>query len=335
MLRVTENGLYCEAGDFHIDPWGPAERALITHAHADHARPGSGRYLCAGPCAPLLGARLPTSRVESAPYGETVYLNSVRVSFHPAGHILGSAQVRLEHRGEVWVVSGDYKLEADPTCASFEPVRCHVFVTESTFGLPIYRWAPQAEVLEEIHGWWRANQGKGKASVLFGYALGKCQRLLAALDEGIGPVYAHGAVERVSGIYRAAGVPLPPCGYASRENRKDWAGCLILAPPSASGSPWMRRFGHASTAFASGWMRIRGPRRRRAVDRGFVLSDHADWRGLLDAIHATGAEQVLVTHGYRQVLARWLESQGLRADSLETKFEGESEEEAIGPEAAP
>jgi putative mRNA 3-end processing factor len=330
MLRVTDHGLYCEAGGFHIDPWGPANRALITHAHSDHARAGSERYLCADACAPLLRERLPASPIESVPYGKAVSLDGVRVSFHPAGHVLGSAQIRVEHKGEVWTVSGDYKIEADPTCAPFEPVRCDVFVTESTFGLPVYRWTPQEEVFAEILSWWRANQEKGKATVLFGYALGKAQRLLAGLDPSIGPIYAHGAVHHLNELYRAAGVRLPPCGHATEESR-DWSRALILAPPSANGSPWMRRFGRVSTGFASGWMRIRGPRRRRAVDRGFVLSDHADWPGLLSAIRASGAGQVLVTHGYRQVMVRWLESQGLRADSLETRFEGEHDEEPAEP----
>jgi putative mRNA 3-end processing factor len=328
LLQLTENGLYCPAGDFHIDPWRPVERAVITHAHSDHARRGSQRYLAARPGARLLRSRLgDDTAIDPLDYGEAVDIRGVRVSLHPAGHILGSAQVRLEHGGHVWVVSGDYKLADDPTCAPFAPVRCHTFVTESTFGLPIYRWPAAAEVFADINAWWRQNRDDGRATLLFGYALGKAQRLLAGLDTSIGPVYTHGAVEKLNRDYRDSGVALPPTTYVGDLPRgTDWAGALIVAPPSAHGSPWVRRFGAASTAFASGWMRIRGTRRRRAVDRGFVLSDHADWPGLLDAVRATGAERVWVTHGYVTVLVRWLREQGIEAEGLQTHFEGERDE---------
>jgi putative mRNA 3-end processing factor len=335
VLQLSESGLYCPAGDFHIDPWGPVDRAVITHSHADHARPGSKRYLTAQPGERLLQMRLgDAAAIEGTPYGETVVWNGVRISLHPAGHILGSAQVRLERGGEVWVVSGDYKVEPDPTCAPFEPLRCHTFVTESTFGLPIYRWRPQAEVFDQIHYWWRRNQERGKASLLLAYALGKAQRVLAGLDPSIGPIYTHGAVEKVNTVYRAAGVALPETIHAVTAGERDWSRALILAPPQANGTPWIRRFGPVSTGFVSGWMRIRGARRRRSLDRGFVLSDHADWPALLDAIHATGAKSVGVTHGYRHPLARWLEDHGTAALPVETRFEGEQDETGSGEEAA-
>jgi putative mRNA 3-end processing factor len=326
LLTLTEQGFYCPAGGFYIDPWQPVERAVITHAHSDHARWGSRAYLCSREGEGVLRTRMGSdAAIQSVPYGEIVQINGVEVSLHPAGHILGSAQVRVAHRGEVWCVSGDYKTGGDdPTCTPFEPVRCNAFVSEATFALPIYRWEPQAAVFAQINAWWRANQAAGRSSLLLGYALGKAQRLLAGLDASIGPILCHGAVERLNRDYRADGVPLPPTRYSGEVGRGfDWSQALIVAPPSAHGTPWTRRFGEVSAGFASGWMRIRGARRRRAVDRGFVLSDHADWPGLLDAIKATGAEEVWVTHGYTAVLARHLEELGLRARAVPTRFEGE------------
>jgi putative mRNA 3-end processing factor len=250
--------------------------------------------------------------IQTVAYGETLHFGDVTVSLHPAGHILGSAQVRIERGGEVWVVSGDYKLAADPTCPPFEPVRCHTFVTESTFALPIFRWADGRETVAAIEAWWRDNQEAGKASLIFAYPIGKAQRILAEIDPSIGPVVCHGGVERINAIYRGQGIGLPASGELSEFRR-----ALILAPPSAMGSPWTRRFAPASTAMASGWMRIRGPRRRRALDRGFVLSDHADWPALLSAIDATGAESIRVAHGYRGPLSRWLQEHGKAAEAIE------------------
>jgi putative mRNA 3-end processing factor len=235
----------------------------------------------------------PEAVLETLPYGRKVKIKEVQVSLYPAGHVLGSAQVRVEHRGEVWVVSGDYKTASDPTCAPFEPVRCHSFITEATFALPIYRWPAPEIIMAEVNRWWRANQAAGKGSLLLSYTLGKAQRLLAGLDPVIGPIYTHGAVERLNQDYRESGVELPPTRYVSEAPPgTDWSKALIVAPPYVHASPWLRRFGPLSTGFASGWMRIRGTRRRRAVDRGFVLSDHADWPGLIETIKATGAEQV-------------------------------------------
>jgi putative mRNA 3-end processing factor len=335
LLRADENGLWCEAGGFYVDPWAPAGKALITHAHSDHARPGSSAYLCAAPCAPVLRARLGVDcLIQTLPYGETLGVGDVSVSFHPAGHVLGSAQIRVEHRGEVWVVSGDYKLTPDRTCTPFEPVRCDTFVTESTFGLPIYRWEPEGTVAAAIHDWWRSNRERGKCSVIFGYPLGKSQRLLAALDPSMGPIFCHGAVERMNRVYRDNGVSLPATQYPGDVTRGyDWTQAIVIAPPSAHGSVWMKRFGPASTALASGWMRIRGTRRRRSIDRGFVLSDHADWPGLQTAIAETGADSVLVTHGYRSPLVRWLREQGKDAQALDTRYEAEGEQ-TEDPEAS-
>ena len=334
LLSITDRGLFCEAGDFYVGPWLPVPRAIITHAHGDHARWGCERYLGSREGSRVLRTRLGIdATIRSVEFGETVDVNGVRVSLHPAGHILGSAQVRVEHRGEVWVVSGDYKTELDPTCTPFEPVRCHTFVTESTFGLPIYRWSSQTDVFAEIREWWRANKEHGRASVLFAYALGKAQRVLAGLrDAPIGPIYAHGAVERLNRDYREAGVPIADTIYASALPRgHDFAGGLIVAPPSAAGSTWLRRFGALSTGFASGWMRIRGARRRRTLDRGFALSDHVDWPSLLTAIENTGAERVWVTHGYREPVVRWLNERGMHAEAVASRGEGEGESELAEP----
>jgi putative mRNA 3-end processing factor len=271
----------------------------------------------------VLRSRLGSDAViETLAYGEAREIQGVHLSLHPAGHVLGSAQVRVEHRGEVWVASGDYKLAPDPTCTAFEPVRCHTFITESTFGLPIYRWPSESQVFSEINEWWRRNQSIGKASVVFAYSLGKAQRVLAGIDPGIGPLFAHGAIRNLNSCYRESGVVLPDAASPDEAGKGyDWSRALVLAPPSAQGSIWMRRFGTLSTAFASGWMRIRGTRRRRSIDRGFVLSDHADWPGLLEAIRLTGAECVWVTHGYRAPLVRWITEHGLQAKVVETRWE--------------
>ena len=325
VLTVTDRGIHCPAGGFHIDPWKPVERALITHGHSDHARPGHGRYLCTPAAAPVIRHRLGDIRIATQPYGKLLQIGDAIVSFHPAGHVPGSAQIRVEVGGEVWVVSGDYKTEADGLSEPFEPVRAHAFVTECTFGLPVFKWRPQAEVMADIDAWWRRNAAEGRASVLGAYALGKAQRILANLDTSIGPILTHGAVEAVNKVLRAQGLPLPPTIRVTPETDPGaHPGALVLATPSALGTPWMRRFGPVSTAFASGWMALRGIRRRRAADRGFVLSDHADWDGLNAAIRATGAETVLVTHGYTAVFRRWLDSLGLDARIVETAFEGES-----------
>ena len=319
-------GLYCPAGDFYIDPCRAVHRAVITHAHADHARAGHGHVLAtaisAGVLRSRLGANLP---LQGLAYGQTVVHNGVRISLHPAGHVLGSAQVRLAHAGRVWVASGDYYLSAiderNPTCAPFEPLRCDCFITESTFGLPIYHWPPQAEVLSQIDAWWRANAAAGRPSLLLAYSLGKAQRLLAGLDAGIGPIRVHSAMATINQAYRDAGVALPAAAVLGDLPDGRLPGhALVLAPPSVLGSTWARQLGDCSTAFASGWMQVRGAHRRRGAGRGFVLSDHADWPGLQRAIRATGAERVIVTHGQEAVMVRWLQESGLQADACHTEY---------------
>jgi putative mRNA 3-end processing factor len=330
LVTLRPEGLYCPPGDFYIDPWRPVERAVITHAHADHARPGHRHYLAARPGAGVLRSRLGAIPLQCLDYGEAVIHHGVRLSLHPAGHVLGSAQVRLEFGGEVWVASGDYKTAPDPTCVAFEPVPCHTFITESTFGLPIYRWQSEAELMGQINRWWAANAALGRASVLLCYSFGKAQRILAGLDVSIGPVVTHGAVEPLNRAYREAGVALAPTVSAQAVDKGSARRAMVLAPPSVAGTPWLQRFGEASTAFASGWMRLRGARRRRALDRGFVLSDHADWPGLLGAIEATRAQRVIVTHGDSDALVRWLrEGRGLQADVFQTAFGDEQAEAKV------
>jgi putative mRNA 3-end processing factor len=326
LIVTTNAGLYCPQGDFHIDPWAPVPRAVITHAHGDHARSGSAVYLTADSGRNVLRSRLgPDARIETLPYGEPTFFNGVRVSLHPAGHILGSAQIRIEYRGDVWVASGDYKVASDRTCAPFDPVGCRVFITESTFGLPIYRWPSQDAVFADLNAWWRRNVEDGRASVVFAYSLGKAQRLLSGLDAAIGPIFSHGAVERMTQDYRRTGIDLPPTRYVTAA-KGSFAEGLILAPPSARATPWLRRFGDFASAFVSGWMQLRGARRRRAVERGFVLSDHADWDGLTNAVRATGAERILVTHGSVAPMVRWFSEHGLQASAIPTHFEGELDE---------
>lgn len=331
-------GLYCPAGDFYIDPWRPVPRAVITHAHSDHARYGNGHYLAAASGEAVLRARLGDISLQTLPYGERIVHHGVTVSLHPAGHVLGSAQVRLEHGGQVWVASGDYKVAPDPTCDPFEPVACDVFITESTFGLPIYRWCPDEEVFADVNAWWARNASHGRASVLCCYSFGKAQRALAGVDPSIGPIVVHGAVEPLNRAYRASGVALPDTQRVTEvKDKADLRRCLVVCPPGAAASPWLRRFGESRTAFASGWMQVRGNRRRGGYDRGFVLSDHADWPGLLQAITATGAQRVIVTHGSAPVLVRYLSEHGWQAEAFQTEY-GDDVVEAdtqAEPEAAP
>jgi putative mRNA 3-end processing factor len=336
MVVVRKEGLYCVPGRFYIDPWRPVDRAVITHAHGDHARAGHAHYLAARPGVGILKSRLGEIRIDALEYGERINHNGVTISLHPAGHVLGSSQVRMECGGEVWVASGDYKVEPDKTCTPFEPVACDTFITESTFGLPIYRWEPEQDIFDDINRWWRRNAGEGRCSVVFAYAFGKAQRILSGLDPSIGPIVCHGAVEPLNRVYRDAGVPLPATVMVSDVDKAQLKHALVIAPPSAAGSPWMKRFGDYSDAFASGWMQLRGARRRRGVDRGFVLSDHADWPDLMTAIRATEAQQVVVTHGAIGVMVRWLCQNGLDAKAFETEYgdEDEAMQAAAGAEPA-
>ena len=331
LILPTDRGLHCPAGDFYIDPWRPVPRAVITHAHSDHAAPGSEHYLASNDSVPLLRLRLGAAiSIQSLDWGDEIPIGDVRVSLHPAGHILGAAQVRIRHRrgGPTWLVTGDFKDGADPTCTPMETVRADVLITESTFGLPIYRWPDPRTVLADINQWRTDNAAEGATSVLLTYSLGKAQRVLAGLEPSIGPIGLHGATQNCTEVYRAAGVALPPTVHANADSAPLLkVGGTIIAPPSALSSPWLRRFAGQTglrTAFVSGWMRVRGRRRWQAVDRGFVLSDHADWPGLLAAIESSGAARVGVTHGYTEPLARWLrEQRGLETFVVPTRFTGE------------
>ena len=329
MIKFTDRGIYCPQADVYLDPWKPVARALITHGHADHARWGSKHYLCTREAKPVIEYRLNTeSPIEAVEYGETVTINGVHFSFHPAGHIIGSAQIRAEYKGEVWVFTGDYKLEDDGLSAPFEAVKCDTFITESTFGLPVYQWKKQAEIFDDINTWWRNNREEGKVSVISGYSLGKAQRILSNIDPGIGKIFVHGAIDNTNRVIRDQGIVLPETIRITKEtDRKEWEGGLVLCPPSAVGSTWMRKFLPYSLGIASGWMSLRGPRRRRGADRGFALSDHVDWEGLNKAISATGAQRVYVTHGYSDIFSAYLKSTGLEAHAVKTEYEGEVEEE--------
>ncbi|WP_375228231.1 ligase-associated DNA damage response exonuclease [Roseobacter sp. S98] len=327
VLTFTEKGIYCAAGDFFIDPWRPVHRALITHGHADHARPGHDSYLATHAALPVMRHRLGDISAQGIGFGESIRMGTADVSFHPAGHVPGSAQIRVAVDGEVWVASGDYKTEADGLSETFEPVQCHHFITESTFGLPVFNWQPQQTVARQINDWWARCAADGKTAFLGAYALGKAQRLLSLLDPETGPILTHGAVEATNRVLREQKIDLPDTVQATADVKpKDWPGAIVLAPPSALGSAWARRFGPQESAFASGWMQLRGVRRRRAGDRGFVISDHADWHGLLGAIRETGAENIYVTHGYTEIFSRYLNENGWRAQIVPTEF-GDSDDD--------
>ncbi len=334
LLRINDKGIYCPKADVYIDPWRPVDKAVITHAHSDHARWGMKHYAAHPLSIPIMKSRIGSDiKVEAWNYGETHIINGVKISLHPAGHIPGSAQVRLEHNGEIWVVSGDYKLESDSLSGSFESIKCHHFITESTFGLPVYKWKPDSMVFDEINEWWRNNKEEGKFSIIYAYALGKSQRVLSGLDTSIGPILTHGAVENVNELYRASGLKIPETSYVSPEiDLKKNKGALVIAPPSAAGSSWIKKFKDHSEGQTSGWMALRGTKRRRNVDRGFVLSDHADWEGLNQAVESSGAEKIYVTHGYRTIFSKWLREKGYQAKVLETAFEGELNEMGEGSE---
>lgn len=329
LLTFSPSGIYCPEADVQIDPWRPADKAIITHAHSDHARYGSKHYLAHKDSEAILRLRLGNDiSLQTVEYGEPFYINGVRFSLHPAGHILGSAQVRAEYKGEVWVATGDYKLQDDGFSAPFEPVTCHHFITESTFGLPIYHWAPQETIFSEIKEWIAENRAKGITSVLLGYALGKMQRILTQLAPLDYPVFAHGAVYNVNERLREAGYALPHIQQVSEvSDKKQFKGALVLATGSALGTPWMKRFEPYSVGNCSGWMAVRASKNRLNTDRGFVLSDHADWNELNLAVEATGAENIYVTHGFTSVFSKWLNEKGLHAQELKTLYGVEHETE--------
>ncbi len=324
LLTFTDCGIFCPDGGFYIDPWRPVDRALVTHGHSDHARPGHGAYLCTAAAAPVIRHRLGPIALETQPYDQPRQIGGVRVSFHPAGHVPGSAQIRVERGGEVWVVSGDYKLEPDGVSEAFTPVRCHTFISECTFGLPVFHWQPQAQVMAQINRWWAENAAAGRMSILGAYALGKAQRLMAGVDARIGPILTHGAIEATTALLRDQGYALPATTQiTAATTAQTHPGALVIAPPAALGSKWANRLGPVAEASASGWMAIRGIRRRRGAATGFVLSDHADWPALNLAIRETGATRVFVTHGYTTPFRQWLAEQGYDAGIVTTQYAGD------------
>ncbi len=326
MLSFTAKGIYCSQAGVYIDPWRRVEKAIVTHAHGDHAYRGHKHYIAHHTSEQILRLRLGKNiHLKTLSYNAPFYLNGVQFSLHPAGHIYGSAQVRVEYKGEVWVVSGDYKTEADGISQAFEPVPCHTFITESTFAMPIYQWKPQDEIFAEINEWWRENQAAGKVSVLFGYSLGKTQRILCNVDHSIGPLFVHQNIANVNEALRQDGAPLPEVPVIGNQVPKSkYKGSLVIAPTSVLNTQWLDKFKPYATGKASGWMALRATKPSRIADRGFVLSDHADWNGLLSAIEATGASRVFATHGYKSTLVRYLNEQGYEAYEAETLFEGES-----------
>jgi len=324
LLVFNQKGIYCEAADVYLDPWKPVKKAIISHGHADHSRWGHQQYITHHTNVPIIKHRLGDISVTGKAWNETFTINGVKFSLHPAGHIVGSSQIRVEHKGEVWVFTGDYKTEDDGLAVPYEVVKCHTFITECTFGLPAFKWLPQQQVFNDINNWWQQNQDDGRTSILFGYSLGKAQRLLKHLDTSIGKIYTHGAVENMTEVVREI-ADLPPTEKITRETKKeDIKGNIVIAPPSTHGSPWIKKMVPYVTASASGWMTFRGARRRRAIDKGFVLSDHCDWQGLLTSIKATGAEKVICTHGYTDIFSRFLAEQGYDARTEQTQYEEEN-----------
>lgn len=330
LIQFTERGLYVEQADVYIDPWKPVKKALITHGHSDHARYGSKEYLCTQLSVPILKHRLGSHNlIKGLRYGEEININGVKFSFHPAGHIIGSAQIRVEYKGEIWVVSGDYKLENDGTSTPFEIVKCHHFITESTFGLPVFNWKPQSLIFEDLNAWWAKNKEEGRTSIITAYALGKAQRIINAVNHDIGPIFTHGAVENMNEVLRSGGSEIKPTIRVTDKLKKaDFKGSLVVATATSVFSNWSKRLGDNSIAMASGWMAMRGARRRRGAEKGFILSDHADWGDLLQAIKNTEAENIYVTHGYTKIFSKYLNEIGYNASVVETAYEGETIEGA-------
>ena len=327
LIEFSDKGLYCPQGQFYIDPWRPVSRAVITHAHSDHARAGSQNYLCHRLSLPLLQLRLGDNNYQTVEWNEPVYMNGVTVSLHPAGHMIGSSQVRVEYNGEVWVVSGDYKTEDDGISGRFEPVRCNSFVTESTFGLPIYDWLPQETIFDRMRHWVQQNIADGKTSVLLAYSFGKAQRVIKALEGCADNILLHGAVYNAQMALKDAGWQFPEVTKVTPEMPKElFHRSVVIAPGSAADSPWLRKMYPVSVGNCSGWMQVRGNVRRQNVDAGFALSDHADWKGLLASVKATGAEKVYVTHGFQSAFSRYLNETGIESAEVKTEFSNSEEE---------
>ena len=337
ILVPTPSGVCCRPGSFHIDPTRPVERALITHAHSDHARAGHGAVLATQETLDMMRLRYGENfagSVQAIGYGESVDLGGTRVTFHPAGHVLGSAQIAVEASGLTIVASGDYKDVPDPTCVAFELVRCDVFITEATFALPVFRHAnPSGEIARLLHS---LSVFPDRAHVVGAYSLGKAQRVIALLRKAgyTAPVYLHGAMEKITAYYAGRGVALGELRPVRGATKADLAGTVTLAPPSALSDVWTRRFPDPVTAFASGWMRIRARARQYGVALPLVISDHADWTGLTATIAATGAAEIWVTHGQEDALVHWCRAQGLKARPLDIVGYGEEDDEAAVPGAA-
>lgn len=327
LISFTNKGLFCEKGNFYIDPWKQVDKAIITHGHGDHAYYGHKHYLCHTYTKPILQLRLGDNSYETLDWNQNIFINGVKISLHPAGHIIGSCQVRVEYNDEVWVFSGDYKVEDDGISGKFEPVKCNTFITESTFGLPIYKWKSQNEIYNNIITWINKNKENGKTSVIIAYSLGKAQRVLQAIKETTQTIYTHGAVYNMQQTLINAGWNLTPVVRVTHETPKELLkGAVVIAPPSADGTPWMKKFQPYSVGVCSGWMQVRGNARRRNVDAGFALSDHADWDGLLQSVKATGAQRLFVTHGFQAAFSRYCNEENI-AEAAEVKTQYGNEEE--------
>ncbi len=337
LIEFSNKGLYCPIGDFYIDPWKPVPKAIITHAHSDHARAGSEKYLCHPATLPVLKLRLGANiNADILEWNNSTTLNGVKISLHPAGHIIGSSQVRLEYKDEVWVFSGDYKTEDDGISGAFEPVKCNTFITESTFGLPLYNWKKQETIFSDIQSWIIRSHAKGKIPVITAYSLGKAQRVLKCIAEITDKIFVHGAIWNTQEALLAAGMNLPPVLRVTPEIPKEhYKNAVIIAPPSADGTPWMKRFAPYSIGICSGWMQVRGNVRRRNADAGFALSDHADWNGLLSAVKSTNAEKVFVTHGFQSAFSRYLTENGIEAAEVKTEYGAEDDEKIPATEEQP
>lgn len=329
LLEVNHNGLYCAQANVYIDPWRPVEKALITHGHADHLRWGNKSYLVHHDTVPVVKIRLGAdTNFQSVGYNESININGVAFSFHPAGHILGSSQIRVEYKGEIWVVTGDYKLYNDGLSPQFESVKCHHFITESTFGLPIYRFQSPLLIFDDIKNYWKENQNNDLNTVILCYSLGKAQSILNQMTGDEGSIYLHGAVANLNDTFKENGYHFLGERVTAEHKKGDIQKSLIIAPPSVLGAPWLRKFGNYQTAFCSGWMQLRGARRRKGVDKGFVFSDHCDFDSLNEAVKLSGAENIYITHGYEESYARWLrDAYGLNAQIMKTLYNDNLEEE--------
>jgi putative mRNA 3-end processing factor len=329
ILVPTPSGVCCQRGGFYIDPTRPVERALITHGHSDHARAGHGAVLATRETLDLMRIRYGENFAGTAQaigYGESIALGGVTAMFHPAGHVLGSAQIAVACDGVRIVASGDYKDVADPTCAPFVPVPCDVFITEATFALPVFRHPdPADEVAKLLHS---VALFPERAHLVGAYSLGKGQRVIAMLRQAgyDAPIYLHGALENITGYYQARGIALGEVRPVRLADRGTLGGSITICPPSAMNDLWARRFPDPVTCFASGWMRVRARARQNGVALPLVISDHADWDGLLASITATGASEIWVTHGQEDALVHWAGTRGLKARPLAIVGYGDEEE---------